>query len=228
MRTDLDQARVEKEKLQARLIALEKEKQVETDALQAKLTDLAQGLTEIEAEKIVYKPDPAVTAELEATKKYAVTLLREQEALTDRLATLAADRVAKETRLEKSENRQFELEGYLDHARKEIEKLKSRPRPKLDQKRVNCHALMEKASLSALALADALKMLEDEYADDLLSVAQVRGGHEVEELATSILDAGLFASFNSALETTIERIDRIADIIRVGKPKLRVVKNDNT
>ncbi|MBT9140303.1 MAG: Chromosome-partitioning protein Spo0J [Dehalococcoidia bacterium] len=227
LRSDLDIARAEKEKLQARLVALEKEKQVETDALQAKLTDLAQKPIEIETEKIVYKPDPAVTAELEATKKYAVTLLKEQEALTERLAALAADRVVKETRLEKSENRQFELEGYLDHARKEIEKLKSRPRPKLDQKRVNCHTLMEKASLSALALADALKVLEDEYADDLLSVARVRGGHEVEELATSILDAGLFASFNSTLETAIERIDRIADIIRAGKPKLRIIKNDN-
>ena len=84
---------------------------------------------------------------------------------------------------------------------------------------------MEKASISALTLADVLKSLENDYADDLLSVARVRGGQEIEEIATSILDAGLFTAFNTSLETVMGRIDCVAEIIRVGKPKLRIIKN---
>jgi ParB family chromosome partitioning protein len=251
LRSDLDLTRAEKEKLRISLIALEKEKtalseqlsvakdirpaqddltnlrrqllekQAETDILRTKLDELVQN----PVEKVIYKLDPVVTAELEAAKKRTKELLGERESLTERLVLLAEDRAVKEDRLTKLESKRSELEEYLDHARKEIEKLKSRPRPKLDQRRVNCHALMEKASISALTLADVLKSLENDYADDLLSVARVRGGQEIEEIATSILDAGLFTAFNTSLETVMGRIDCVAEIIRVGKPKLRIIKN---
>lgn len=215
------------EKLQQAVSDLERkleEKRAEAENLRAKLRELKRTPVEKVVEKVVYETDPLVEAELEAARKQAAELAKEKESLQARFRAVAREKEKKEVKLREAEDRSAELEKHVAHIKQELNKLKSKPRPRLDQKRADCHALMEKACTSAFALADGLKTLEEEYGDELVSIARVRGGQEVEEVATSVLDAGFFKMFDLALESAVARIDRIADLLRPGRPKLQVVK----
>lgn len=139
LRTELDRSRAEKEKLLAKLAALEKErnarntqsdqkalanlrqqlenKQAETDALQAELAELARNPTE--TEKIVYKPDPAYKMLVDKTSK-------ELTAANTRLKTLAKEKAELESRL--SQTRPDPTAQELEGLKAEIERLQAEKR----------------------------------------------------------------------------------------------------
>ncbi len=149
-----------------------REKKTEIENLRAKLQE-ARAKT---VEKIVYQTDPSTKAELEAARAEAAELLREKEFLQARFQTAVREREKKEISLREAERESQELRKMVEHFKREVSRLKSKPRPKLDQSRANCHALIEKVCTSAFALTDALKFLEEEYGAELVSVARVRGG----------------------------------------------------
>lgn len=198
-------------------------KVTEVELLRAKLQSLTDSSVEKTIEKIVYKPDPAFEIELEAARQQAAKLLEEKEWLTDRFQVTVQEKEQKEAKLRTSEEKSAELERRLDHFKKELADLRSRPRPKLDQQRVNFHALVESICGTALALTNSLKSLEEEYSEDLIAAARVRGGHDVEEIATTMLDAASYKMLDLTLDAAIERISCIFTLLQPAKPNLRIV-----
>jgi ParB family chromosome partitioning protein len=216
------------EKLQEALSDLRRkleEKQAEAEDLRARLRELKQKPVEKAVQEVVYRTDPALEAELEAVRKQNVELLREKEWLRSRFEAVAQEKEKKEARLRMLESETERLQRMLDHARKELEKEKSRPKPpQWSKEHLEFRALMEEASRSAASLATALSQIEERHAERLLTAARVRGASELEEMAEVMGDALLFRSFDAGLNAAAGRIGRVWDLLEPGKPKLQVLK----
>ncbi|MEW6771767.1 MAG: ParB N-terminal domain-containing protein [Bacillota bacterium] len=201
------------------------EKRREAEDLYAKLKDLKRSPVEKVVEKVVCQADPALEAELEAARKQNAELLKEKEWLRSRFEAVAQEKERKETKLRALEGEIERLQRLLDHAHKELEKEKSRPKPpQWSKEHLEFRALMEEASRSAASLATALSQIEERHAERLLAAARVRGASELEEMAEVMGDALLFRSFDAGLNAAAGRIGRVWDMLEPGKPKLQVLK----
>ncbi|RJX18815.1 MAG: chromosome partitioning protein ParB [Desulforudis sp.] len=216
------------EKLQGALSGLRQkldEKQAEAEDLRARLKELKQKPVEKIVQEVVYKIDPALEAELEAARRQNVELLKEKEWLRSRFEAVAQEKEKKEAKLRVLESEAERLQRMLDHARKELEKEKSRPKPpQWSKEHLEFRALMEEASRNAASLAAALSQIEERHAERFLAAARVRGASELEEMAEVMGDALLFRSFDAGLNAAAGRIGRVWDVLEPGKPKLQVLK----
>ena len=213
------------EKLEAAVADLKaklREREEEIEQLRARLSKPVERVVE----KVVYQRDPSLEAELEAARNEAARLLQEKERHETRLREVAGEKTRIEAKARALEDEIENLQRHLDHARRELEKERTRPRPRFDQRRENFRGLAEKARKLAFDLADTLRELEEGYADELLAAARVRGGPDVREIAEATVDAGIFKTLDVALQTVAGRLNRIFDLVQAGKPALRVVKRE--
>lgn len=65
--------------------------------------------------------------------------------------------------------------------------------------------------------------LKYSYSEDLLAAARVRGGHELEEIAATILDAASYKMLDLTLDAAAERISHTFELLQPSKPNLRIV-----
>ncbi len=197
----------------------------ELEQLRARLKELKP--VEKVVEKVVYKTDPVAEAELEAARKQAAELLKEKEWLRSRVEAVALEKEKKEARLRALEDEAERLRRMLDHAHKELEKEKSRPKPpQRSKEHLEFRTLMEEASRSAASLATALSQIEEKHAKQLLAAARIRGASDLNEMAEAVGDALLYQSFDAGLNAVAGRIGRIWDLLEPGKPRLQVIKNE--
>lgn len=255
LRKELDALRAEREALSRRLAELEEEKaslsrevekknreemeelkgvltarEEELEALRVRLRELEQKPVEKIVEKVVYKPDPALEAELEAARAEAAKLLQEKEWFEGRFREVAQEKERKEAKIRTLEEEVEKLNRWLDHARKELEKEKSRPKPpQWSKEHLEFRAIMEEASKNAASLASALIKLEKDHSERLLAAARVRGtpGDELAEFAEVVGDVLMFKGFEACLNAALGRIARILDLLEPGKPKLQVIRGKN-
>lgn len=223
----------EKKQLESEILKREEEIQKTTEQLEAtraELDKLRSAQPEVE-EKVVEQPvfeqDPTLRAELEASRNEAVRILREKERFQARFDEVARESEEKEVKIKKLEASEEQLQRLVDHTTKELEKLKTRPKPRFDLKREEFRAVIEKAEKAAFDLSDNLRIIEEKYLDNLLASARVRGGHDVEEISEVILDAGFCKTFEIATQTAAGRLNRIFDALKTGKPALRVINSQN-
>ncbi|MGB9825578.1 MAG: hypothetical protein ACPLRU_02795 [Desulfofundulus sp.] len=255
MKRELEAARQEKESLVRRLAELEEERadlvqkvnergegelealreklaarESELEVLRARLGELEQKPVEKIVEKVVYKPDPVLEAELEAARAEAARLLQEKEWFEGRFQDVAREKERKEARIRTLEEEVGKLRQWLDHAWKELEKEKSRPKPpQWSKEHLEFRAVMEEASKNAASLASALVKLEKDHSERLLAAARVRGtpGDELTEFAEVVGDVLMFKGFEACLSAALGRIARVLDLLGSGRPKLQVIRGKN-
>lgn len=220
-------AEAEKDGAEAERLRAEAERlRRELEELKARGPEVVERVVErvVEVPVEVVKPDPVLEAELEAARKKAAELLREKEWLEARFRGVAEEKEGKEVKLRALEREVEDLRRWLDHARKELEKERSRPRPRFDVRREEFRALAERAHRHAHDLADVLEKIEKEYADELLAAARVRGGPDLEDIAEAAIDAVSYKALDIALRRAAGKLNRVFDLLRGGKPELRLVK----
>ena len=228
LRRELEAARREKEDLARRLAGLEA-KEGELERLKARLKELEERPVEHVVEKVVYKPDPALEAELEAARTEAAKLLQEKERIECRLHDVIREKEKKEAKIRTLEEEVEKLRRWLDHARSELKKEKERPKPpQWSKEHQEFRALMDKANEHAAGLATALKDIKEKHAERLLSAARVRGtpGDDIERMTEVTFDALVYTTFRTCLDLAASWIAEIWDVLEPGKPKLKLVKKD--
>lgn len=226
LRRQLESVRAEAEALREQVDNL-RERSEETERLRARLKELERRPVEKVVEKVVYRADPAVEAELEAARKQAADLLRDKEWLQSRLQALAEEKEQKEARVRALEEQADQLQRMLDQASKELEKEKSRPKPpQLSKEHTAFRALMERATDGAVTLAAALAEIEAKHADRLRAAARVRGtpGDELKELVEVVEDAFAFNAFKAALDAAGGRTVRVLQLLEPKKPALHLIR----
>ncbi|MGB9848824.1 MAG: ParB N-terminal domain-containing protein [Moorellaceae bacterium] len=206
----------EAEKLKAEIEVLRKEN--------AELRARQPEVVERVVEKVVYKPDPALEAELDAARAEAAKLLKEREWFEKRLHDTVQDKERKEAKLRNLEEEVAKLQRRLDHAWSELKKEKEKPRPHFDVRKEEFRALAQKAQSVAFELSDVLKKLEEQYSGELLAASRVRGGPEFEDIGSAVVDATVFGVLKTALEMASERIIKVFELLEGGKPRLHLVK----
>ncbi|WP_156896877.1 ParB/RepB/Spo0J family partition protein [Desulfovirgula thermocuniculi] len=249
LRKELDAVRAEREALSRRVAELEKEKtflvreadergkeeveelkkalaarEEELEGLRARLRELEQKPVEKVVEKVVYRADPALEAELEAARAEAAKLLQEKEWFEGRFREVAQEKERKEAKIRALEEEVAKLQQRLDHAWTELKKERERPRPRFDVRKEEFRVLAQKAQTAAFELSELLKKLEEQYSDELLAASRVRGGPDFEDIGDAVVDTTVFKVLRTALEMALKRITNIFELLEGGKPKLQLVK----
>ncbi|NHM28019.1 ParB N-terminal domain-containing protein [Desulfofundulus sp. TPOSR] len=250
LKRELETTRREKESLARRLAELEEEKanlawkvneggeeelealrrelatrESELEALRARLRELEQKPVENVVEKVVFRTDPALEAELEAARAEAAKLLQEKEWFEGRFREVAQEKERKEAKIRGLEEEVEKLQRWLDHARSELKKERERPRPRFDVRKEEFRALAQKAQSAAFELTELLKKLEEQYSDELLAASRVRGGPDFEDIGDAVVNTTVFKVLKAALEMALKRIINIFELLEDGKPKLQLVKS---
>uniref|UniRef100_UPI0006854AFD ParB/RepB/Spo0J family partition protein n=1 Tax=Desulfovirgula thermocuniculi TaxID=348842 RepID=UPI0006854AFD len=228
LRRELEAVRREKEDLARRLAGLEA-KEGELERLKARLKELEERPVERVVEKVVYRPDPVLEAELEAARTEAAKLLQEKERIECRLHDVIREKERKEAKIRTLEEEVEKLRRWLDHARSELKKERERPKPpQWSKEHQEFRALMDKANEHAAGLATALKDIKEKHAGRLLSVARVRGtpGDDIEGISEVTFDVLVYTTFRTCLDLAASWIAEIWDVLEPGKPKLKLVKKD--
>ncbi|MGB9791119.1 MAG: ParB N-terminal domain-containing protein [Thermacetogeniaceae bacterium] len=206
-----------------------KKSQEEAEILKLRLKELETNSVEKVIEKVVYRTDPALEAELEAVRKQNAELLKEKEWFESRFRDVAAEKEKKETRLRALESENKRLQKMLDQARKELEKEKSRPKPpQWSKEHLEFQGLMQEASRDAASLATALAHILEKHRTRLLAAARVHGtpGDELGDMIEVVGDALLFRGFDAALKAAASKISEVWDALEPGKPNLHLIKRN--
>ncbi|ACX51892.1 ParB domain protein nuclease [Ammonifex degensii KC4] len=209
------------------LRALLEEKERELAGLRRKLRELQERPVERVVEKVVYRTDPALEAELEAAREQAAKLLEEKEFYEQRFRDLAREKERKEAKLRSLEQELERLERRYEHVCRELKREKEYPKPpQWSKEHAEFRQLVADASQHACALAEALGNLLKRHRDRLLAAARVRGapGEELGELVEVLNDTMFFATFKSSLNIAASRIVEVWEVLEPGKPKLQVLR----
>lgn len=201
--------------------------QKELDALRAELAALKDAPVERVVEKVVYRSDPALEAELEAARKQNRELLREKELVEDRLKKIAQEKERKETKLSSLEEELKRLQRYLDQTRQKLEEERSRPKPpQWSKEHLEFQSFIQEATRNAASLATVLKQILDKHTEKLLAAARVRGssGGDFREMAGVVGDVLLFKAFDASLSTAMSAAVEIWEVLEPGRPRLELVK----
>jgi ParB family chromosome partitioning protein len=201
----------------------------ETESLRIRLHSLAESPVQKTVEKIVYKPDPVLEAELEASREQAAKLLEEKAWLDDRFQITIREKEQKETALRVSKDEAETLRARLAHMQSELLKEKARPKPpQWSKEHMDFRAAMETASQSAAALASALAVLDGKHKNLFLQVSRICNTSEgigMDEAIEILGDTMIFHRFKSAVNAAADRIIQMRETLEPAKPKLQVVKN---
>lgn len=224
LRRELASLRREKESLLERLSDLQ-DSQKEAEELRAKLTELEARPIEKVVEKVVYKTDPALEAELEAARKQSAELLKRNEFLETRFADIAKEKEQKEAKLRQVETEKEMLERQCEHFKKELLKEKKKPKPDLDK--ITALNLMSQIVKSSIDLSAALKTLVNKCPDQVLAFARVRGGASLEDLGDVVEGAFSFKALEISLNNVIQKCMDFFGLLE-QKPKLKVLRGGDS
>ncbi len=224
LKKELDSLRKEKESLLERLSDLQ-DSQKEAEELRAKLKELEARPIEKVVEKVAYKTDPALEAELEAARKQSAELLKRNEFLEARFADIAREKEQKEAKLRQIETEKEMLERQCEHFKKEFLKEKKKPKPDLD--RITVLNLMSQIVKSSVDLSSALKTLINKYPDQVLAFARVRGGADLEELGDIVAGTFSFKLLEMSLSDVVQKCMDFFDLLK-QKPKLKVLRGGDS
>ncbi|WP_165847816.1 ParB/RepB/Spo0J family partition protein [Ammonifex thiophilus] len=222
-----ERIRREQEQREKELRGLLEEKERELEKLEQRLKEFEAKPVEKVVEKVVYRPDPTLQAELEAAREEAARLLQDKEFLEARLREVVQEKEKKEARARALEEEVERLRRWLDHAQAQLKKEKESPKPpQWTREHAEFRQLVADASRHACALAEALGNLLKRHRDRLLAAARVRGapGEELRELVEVMNDTMHFAAFKTSLDVAASRIVEVWEVLEPGKPKLQVLK----
>lgn len=190
----------------------------ENELLKARQPEVVEKVVE----KVVHVPDPDLLLERDAARAEAKKLLDELEQLESRTQFIAEERERDRARAKKLAEDLDRAQRMLESAQKELHKREKSPAAK---ENVDFRAGMKKAGDLAAELADNLKVLVDNYADNLVSAARNSGTvhMDLKELADVMADTVSFNFFKLGLEMVLMRIEQIYSVLE-EKPSLRVLK----
>lgn len=212
------------EKLRAAVIDLQRKlerAQEEAEDLRARLRELKSKPQKV-IEKIVYKTDPSLEAELEAARKQSAELLRENEFLRSRFEEIAREKEKKEAKLREVEMKCAELERRQENLKKELSREKQRPKP--DVRRIEALELIGRANKSAVELSEALKALMDRYFDYVLAFVYERDAEELEGAVQVLEGAFSIKMLDVSLHTVADRLTKFFSRLEKERPHLKLIK----
>ncbi|RJO62760.1 MAG: hypothetical protein C4542_02030 [Dehalococcoidia bacterium] len=173
-------------------------------------------------EKVVYRADPVLGAELEEARNRAASLSQERNFFQERMRDMATDGERKEVKLRELKERVEELERREEILKKSLTRKENRP--KSDPAQEEMMSLMKKAREAAIDLSETLSLMLQKYSKEILFITQRKTASDLHDAVDVIAGATSFNLFEVSLETLAMRMGQCFELLESKKPALRVLK----
>lgn len=211
-------------RLKAEIDALRKE----NEGLKARQPEIVERVVE----KVVYKPDPSIAAQLEAARNEVDRLTKELTRIQERMASLAADGERERAATASLRREKEELEKRVEVMKRQIEKLTSGEAAM----RIPLKKEIDRAAAIAADMMLALETVVRQK-DTLKELARIAGTNETatspgNELAAATIEFVAAATLRQAsltFKTAASLIAEFLEAIEAGidaSPCLRLVKKN--
>ncbi|WP_245574421.1 ParB/RepB/Spo0J family partition protein [Desulfovirgula thermocuniculi] len=193
----------------------------EVEALKRQLREFASRPPQA-VEKVVYRPDPALEAELEAVREESARRGRENELLLERVRSMAAEKEKLELRVRELLSRLREAEAREEAARRQVSQKEERETGG-GAERGEFLRLVRRAREAAVELSEAANALVGRYGDALRAVPAA-GGADLRGTAEAVEGAASLSLLEAALRLAVARAAQVLEVMEGKKPLLKVLK----